>query len=197
MSKYGGIDAIIQTLLRCDEEPPDEDYSPLDFGATLAQSLSPAGLRDLACAILRRLPSSLASSVLEGLLATSVDMLNPQLMFDEIATGSQLDTGATIVELLVSRFEVAPDDVSAELFRRLLRAHDAAVQDRYAFALWALFCGETVLIKEGKTVGYLVSAALAEIDVQLLRSDLSEYSKATLRACRSASQSTTSADGAG
>jgi hypothetical protein len=187
MPQNSDIQAVIETILRDDAEPPDENYSPVEFAATLARSLSRDEVRELIRAAIRRLPASLAASILEGVSSFAANALDPQLLFDTISSGRQVESAGAVVQFIVSTFSVAPDDVAAELFRRLDRASESEVQNRYSFGLWTLFCGETLLIAENKVVGHLVSPADEEIGRQLLRRDFSQYAKEVLRECQVAS----------
>ena len=187
MPQNTDIHALIETILRNAEEPPDEDYSPVDFATMLAQSLSSDEVRELARAATTRLWACLAGNVLEGLSSVAAKTLDPQFLFDSIPSSRQVDSAGKIARFIVSKLAVAPDDVVAELIRRLDQTSDPKVQDRYSFGLWTLFCGETLLIAENKVVGHLVSSADEEIAQQLLRRDLSQYSRETLRECRVAS----------
>jgi hypothetical protein len=187
MPQKSDIHAVIETILRDDAEPLDEDYSPVEFAATLARSLSSDHVRELTSAAIRQLPACLADSILEGISSVAMNALDPQLLYDTIPSGRQVDSAGTVVQFIVSKFSLPADDVAAELFRRLHLASESEAQDRYSFAIWMLYCGEMLLIAENKVVGHLVSPAEEEIGRQLLRGDLSKYARETLRACQAAS----------
>ncbi len=177
------IAETIDAVLKCDGDPPDDDYSPAEFAMSIASRMSVSEVRELACAAFNRLPASLAHSFLDGLLSSKAEAMSSNALYAQIGTGRQVDTTSVIVHLLVSRYGITPDDVAVELLRRLEKETAHEVQDRLAYGIWMLFNSETLLLREGKLIGFLVSPVNQSLGLQLRRNDLSNYAKETLFSC--------------
>jgi hypothetical protein len=184
MSGHNRTAEIIRAVLNNDEQPPDAEYSPSEHGAQIACTMTPSELRELASAALQQLPASLAISFLEGVCETAEPFLDPDLLYDQFHRGSSVDTSGKIVELLCTECHVIPDEIAAELLRRLASEHMPEAQNRLAFGLWVLFCSETVLVREDKLVGCLVLPIDDQIAHLLVhRPDLTQYARECLVAC--------------
>ena len=184
MSGHNLTAEIIRVVLNNDEQPPDPEYSPSEYGAQIAGTMSPSELRELAAVALQQLPASLAISFLEGVCETAEPFLDTDLLYDQIHRGHSVDTSGKIVELLCIQCHVVPDEIAAELLRRLASEQLPETQNRMAFGLWILFCSETMLVRDAKLVGYLVSPIddrIAELLVH--RPDLTQYARECLVAC--------------
>lgn len=180
------MDEVVGTVLRYDESPPGADYSPTGFGVAVASRLSDSELRAVTLEALRRLPASLVRSFLDGLLASRAASIGPTALYDSIGTGRQVDTAGVVVHILVQLLGEHPDCVAAELLRRLAAEADSGTQDRLAFGLWVLYNGETLLVREGKTVGFLVERLDCEVRKVIAQRRISPYARGTLAACLTA-----------
>ena len=185
MSHPDRVSEIIRAVLDWDEQPPDADYSPSEYGEQVGRSMSPSELRELAAAALQGLPASLAISFLEGVCESAPPFLSQDLLYDQIRQGHSVDTAGVVVELLCVVCNVEPDRIAAELLRRLQTETDTETQDRLSYAIWVLFFSECLLIREDRFVGYLVSPIDDEIDELLAHHDgLSKYTRDTLTGIR-------------
>jgi hypothetical protein len=184
MSETDRIDVIVAAIVRNFDLPPNEEYSTYDFGVVTAATLSESELSDLTCAVLQRTSDCIAMSFLDGALSTR-RIADPSRLYEALQRGYEVKTASGVVELLVTKHHLRPDEVAEELLRRLSLESVAEVQNRLAFGLWSLFCGERFVVADEKTVGYLVSSIDDAIDRQLDRTDLSPYARDTLRVCRS------------
>lgn len=174
------IDEIIDAVLRDDENPPDEDYSPADAATRLSGTLSDADVRSFTFVALRRLPACLASSLLEPLLQSRTHAVDPDTFYDAVVVGRQVDTSHVVVCLLVEVLGISSAEVAATFLSRLDSATDEEVQDRLAYGLW--FLRHSAPLVRGN------------IERQLRRADLSPYAIGRLQGCLQSDSSESSPD---
>ena len=101
--------------------------------------------------------------------------------------GFDVNSAATVVQFMMERLSVTPDDALDLLLQRLTGERDEDVQDGLAFACWWIVNGVTWLLPEEKAVGCLFTPIDGRLDQILASETLSPYARHTLAECKSRS----------
>jgi hypothetical protein len=174
---------IVEQVLRNDLDPPDEDYSPYDFGASVASQVSDEVARELVRKAFELLPGTLAGSFLEGFLQNAAPDRLDLLLMEALAHAREVGAGSTVVELLQEFGGLSAEETARRLVAQLGDTRDVEQQNRLSYALWSLVRGETYDVERGelKTPHRIpLGDAIAHI---LATAPLTEYARTTLQEC--------------
>lgn len=177
------INTIVSTLLRNDEFPSDR-YCPFSFGESVGVELKDE--KDAAIIVrevFKELPCGMASSFCEGIVKHWNGKLMRIALFDAISTARVINSAAAIVELLITRLQMQEKGVYQELELRVRMSNNEDEQDRLCFAIWSIFCSETLDLEED--VLHIKSPKLDQSKVQGLieSNNLNKYCQRLLIMC--------------
>lgn len=176
---------VIESLSRCDEAPPNAEYSPILYGEEIANGVvSEQDAIGIINGVLRELPSSLAASFLDGFLTRWNTETVRRSLVGLIVFVRELTGAASIVELLATKFSMSQEQILSVLSSQFHLANDSPSQERICLAVWAIVCGETYDCQEGRIVDKSVSHALPHVTDMLRRPALNAYCVSVLNQCR-------------
>lgn len=139
---------ILELVATYDIEPPDENYSPEEHGEELRRTLALNRIGDLAGDCVRQLPSSLASSFLEGFLTQAEPREVAESLLRSIPFAKEVGAAGDVVSLLRTRCHIEPTEILERLISLFPAATSEAEQDRLASAVRYLVGSEVSRISQ-------------------------------------------------
>ena len=175
-------ESFVQQILEWDAEPPNAGYAHFEFVGEIAPTLT--DIPSFADAVVSGLPATLAHSVLEHLHDAAPASFDVQSTSTLISRGHDIGSAASVAQFLISRLAVTPDAMLSRLFDLIRDTTDNRLVDQYSYACWTIVCGETLLLRENKTVGCLTNVDPSVLDDVLALPHLSDYARETLTECK-------------
>lgn len=175
-------DQFINRLLEWDAEPPSDEYSHADFVASVVRDVP--DVLSFAASAVASLPATLALDVLEAIYDVRPESVSYDVAVDWLTIGPYLRSAAVVVEIMISRLHVPPDDMLDFLFSRIANDRDESSVDQLAYACWWIVNGATLLIADDKTVGCLVTPDHRQLEALIALPHLSDYARTALAACK-------------
>ena len=175
--------AVVENLLAFDANPPDVNYSPFDYGESVATNVCEPEAKQIVEQCLRLLPGTLATSFLEGFLGRYLPDSIDLILMHTIPEVQDLGSAGSIVELLRQSCGMEDQEIADRILDSMKDLNAGAAQDRLSFALWSVICGETYDVQNAVTRcngDILVKNKLSSILENL---SLTDYSRSTLKEC--------------
>jgi hypothetical protein len=182
---------IVDRITEYDISPPDSDYTPYRFGIEIAPQVDSGLVANVIRQCIEKLPGTLAESFLDGFLemidASNVD----EILFDALRNSLEVGSGAAVVRLMRKFSSLTDEEIAVRIINQIASDNESAAQDRFAFALWSLICGEAYDVAAESTYSVPVRVGWREMTELLRKEGLSDYTRATLLECyqRKSSQS--------
>ena len=178
-------DEFITNVEEWDLDPPHEDYSTEEYAEKFAAEHCDSDIRVAARLAVQRLFSGTVESVTDGLFSVRPEAFPVTEVESWLRSGFEIKSASRVIEILVAKFDVHPDDALALLFRLIEVETNEIVQNQLAYACWFIVNGRTFLVQEDILVGFLFSPVDTEIEQLLKLQTLTDYARQTLVECKS------------
>ena len=139
-------DEFITNVEQWDFDPPHDDYSTAEYAEEFAADHCDADIRVAARLSVQSLFSGLVESVIDGFFAVRPEAFTVAEVESWLRPGFEIKSASTVIEILVAKFDVHPDDALALLFRLIEVETNEIVQNQLAYACWRIVNGWTFLV---------------------------------------------------
>jgi len=162
---------LMEDLIAYDTTPPDEGYSPLEFGERVGRELPAELARQLVVQCWASLPGSLAESFLEGFFETANIANLPSVLLDCLSSTREVSSVCSIVGFLRTECEMTSVEIIRYSADKLSGAMDGETQNRLAYTI--------------QSVGGCLGSEAERIAELLASGRLTDYARSCLEeACR-------------